>query len=320
MTAALLSKSVRTVSEAGESLREKEISLAALRVEKIPDENSIKQALRIIKQLETVLRSEPIDLAITPEYSFDLHYGQERNYEPMPLVVHQIKDGFAIDPLRSHNAAKIIVENAQSLAKSYKANLFLATFYDPSGNESANTSALYINNEGKITGVKRKFLPPEGKFEVVRGNQILKVLPMICGEVWKNRDNIPGTNDFRAIPPDWVKENAPYDIFAHAMSQADVDFNSLAALVEQTPLPKDHYFPSEAWLRDAFGNYYGEYLKFLKPNAPILIADWGIAATFNKDLTPIKRYQDHGEYVVAKLDVSKLASTPSEVPNHTREP
>lgn len=292
----------RSSPDFGEVLREKELSVGALRVNMIEGENKLEHGLRVLAQMEKALREEPLDFLITPEYSFELTHGPEKNYERRPLAIQKNSTGFSVDTLKSSSAARIIVENSQSLAKSHKTCLFLSSFSDSVG----HTIAIFINKNGCITGVKEKFFPPDGKFEITRGSKTLKVLPMICGEVWEKSE----LNPFRAIPPNWVREGAPYDIFAHTISQRDLDFNKLAALVQKTKIPEDSQLTNnEKWQRDCFKGYYGEYLQFLQPNAPILISDIGMAGCFKQDLSPFNNYHDRGEYVVAKLDVSQFSPT-----------
>lgn len=293
-----------SIPETGEILKKNEIALAALRVENRPSESDLEKAVRILEQAERALRTEPLDLLITPEYSFNLHYGQDRNFEPMPLIIRQDGAEFTVDRLKSHNAARIILEMGQSLAKDYRTNLILATFYDPT-DKIAHTTAVFINSMGEIGGLKRKnSLPPVGKFEIKRGGQTFKILPMICGEVWDKRIKDPVTSDFKSIPPDWVKENAPWDIFAHCMAQGDLDFDKLAAIVQGEPIPKDSRFTgNEQWQKNVFNSYYGEYLPYLNPDSPILITDVNMAGCFNPSLTALNNYQDQGEYITAKFKV-----------------
>jgi len=288
--------------EIGEVLKQNEIALAALRVENQPDEDRLKRSIRILGQIERTLRTEPLDLIITPEYSFDLHYGQDRNFEPMPLVIEQKGSEFAVNQLKSHNAARIVLEMGQSLAKDYKTNLLLATFND-SGSKTYPTTSIFINTEGKIVGLKRKDnLPPIGKFEIKRGSQTYKILPMICGEVWNKRVEDPVTSNFKTIPPDWVKENAPWDIFAHSMAQGDLDFDKLNAITQNNPISEDSLPHDESWLRNTFNSYYEEYLPYLKSDSLILVADWNMAGCFNKNLTRIENYRDQGEYIVTQYN------------------
>lgn len=294
-----------STSEPGEILRQNELSVGALRVKGIHDEDGLKRGIRILKQVETALQSTPLDLLITPEYSFSLSQGQEMNYEPRPLAIQTNGTKFTVDTLRSSGAARLIVENAQSLAKSHKANLFLSSFYDYS-NEGAHTTAVFINKEGEITGIKKKGYPPEGKLEIVRGNRTLKILPMICADVWEKTQEDPSSHESKVIPSDWVIKNAPWDIFVHTIGQRDLDFNKLVAIIQGNKISDySRLINNEEWQRETFNFYYGEYFKYLSPNAPILVADGEMAACFNKDLKPIDKYYDMGEFVVAKFDITQ---------------
>lgn len=295
----------RDAREPGETLKQNELSIGALRVESIQGEDGLKRGIRILNQLETALQSTRLDLLITPEYSFSLNQGPEAKFEPRPLVIQQNGTEFTVDKLKSSGAAKIIVENAQSLAKDHKTNLFLSSFYDPS-NPISRTTALFINSRGEITGVKRKGLPPDGRFEIQRGGQTLKILPLICGEAWEKTEQDSSGGGFKAIPPEWVAKNAPYDILVHSIAQGDLDFDKLAAIAQKSEIPNDSRLTNnEQWQRDTFHSYYDEYLHFLRPNAPMLISDLGMAACLNQDLSPISKYYDIDKFVVAKFDVSQ---------------
>lgn len=278
-----------------EQLSENSIKLSALRTEKIQGEDSIGQSLRVLREIEKSLKSEHLDLVITPEFSFETRWGREKDYEGMPLILKQVEEKrFVVDEINSHGAPKIIIENATSLAKEHKSNLLLATFFDPQGPEK--TSAVFINSQGLITGLKRKFQPPLGAFEIDCGKTTLKVLPVICGEAWGGQNVPPSYKDT------WVGEGAPFDILTHSLAQADVDFNGLAKLVygKSSIDESKLYGQDEKWLEGAFNDYYCGYLPFLKPNAPIIIADWGIAAAFDKSLGAVREYKDERNYVVAK--------------------
>lgn len=305
-TAALALLSLRrSIPEAGEILRQNELSIGALRVEGIQGEDGLRRGIRILNQIETALQSTPLDLLITPEYSFSLNQNSEAKFEPRPLVIQQDDTEFAVDKLKSSGAAKIIVENAQSLAKDHNANLFLSSFYDPS-NPISHTTALFINSRGEIAGVKKKGLPPDGKFEIQRNGQSLKILPLICGEAWEETEQDSSGGGFKAIPPEWVAKNAPYDILVHSIAQGDLDFDKLAAIAQKSEIPNDSRLTNnEQWQRETFRSYYEEYLRFLRSNAPILISDLGMAACLNQDLSPISKYYDMGGFVVAKFDISQ---------------
>lgn len=297
----------RSTPEPSEILRQNELSIGALRVESIHDQDKdgLKYGIRILKQVETALQSTPLDLLITPEYSFNLRQGPEKKYEPRPLVIQTNGTDFTVDTLKSSSATRIIVENAQSLAKTHRANLFLSSFNDPS-NEFSQTIALFINKEGEISGIKRKMCPPEGKLEIVRGDKTLKILPMICGDVWSKTQEDPSLHERKVTPPNWVKENAPYDIFVHTINQRDFDINKLAAIIQGNKISDySQLTNNEQWQRETFNFYYGEYLKYLSPNAPILLSDAGMAGCFSQDLRPIDKYYDMGGFVVAKFDISQ---------------
>jgi hypothetical protein len=161
--------------------------------------------------------------------------------------------------------------------------------------------AVFIDKNGEITGVKRKFLPQNGKFEITQGEKTLKILPLLCGEAWREM------KDDKSIPPKWVKKNAPYDVLIHSLRQGDLNFDDLATFVQKRGEGLSQSAKSrEGWQKDTFNVYYSEYFKFLKPNAPILVSDVDMAGCFNQDLSPIKGYSDNKDYILAKIDTSQL--------------
>jgi len=209
----------------------------------------------------------------------------------------------------THQTIKHLLANARLLAAQHQSSLFLGTFYElgTQDNKYYNT-LLHIDPNGQIVGIKRKLYPPEGNFTIqTRSGIPLRVLPLICGEAWW--DIVTDQAGERKIKvPDWVKQGArktPYDMLTHSLAQGDLDFDRLA----QTTQGSEKVEGGKAieWLKSTFGFYYGEYLPYLKPHAPIIVSDWGReAGVFTGDLQPLKNYIIKPDYTLVKFDARDL--------------
>lgn len=297
---ALAQPTTRRLLRSNELLSRNVVRLGALRTSLIQGEEETSKSLRVLNEVGKALNSEHLDLLITPEYSFHTHWSV--NDEGMPLTLNQVNENvFEIDKPQTDEFTQFVVEEGVKMAKHYRSNLLLSTFYDLEG--KGKTSAIFINSDGIITGLKRKFEPPVGSFNINRGQHSLKILPLICGEVWEKRTNDPITDDWQSVPPQWVRDGAPFDILTHSLSQADVDFNGLVKFVQgEVGVPDDELYQIDrVLLEGAFKDYYGEYLQYLKPNAPIILADVSMAGAFNANLEEMKNFSDSGNYVAVEI-------------------
>lgn len=270
---------------------EYQLSLTSLRIDRRRYLNDEERGYGILTQLGEFLKKEPVNLVVMPEGSFEM-YDEEVN--PLPLVIEEISGGQRIHE-STHPVCKHIIEEARSIATRRKCHLLLGTFYEIGLKDNQYRSTLlHIDSSGEIVGIKRKFYPPVGSFtiEVARGVS-LKILPLICGEAWREKE-----------VPWWVRQNGPYDILTHSLSQGDVDFDQLSALVQGLLSPEPIRLEERKRLKDAFYEYYGKYLPYLKPRAPIVVSDWGMSGIFTKDLKPLENYTDVHNYTLVKQTIS----------------
>ncbi len=296
-----------------------ELTMAAVKeVNKPKDENEVEYQLRrvseTIRRIKEIVRQGPVDLILTGEYSFVV--------EGRSIILNKTQDGFELDDL-SDPLLKEAVAALRKIASEKKCDIFAATFTETL-DESVSPSefivkgerntALHINKEGRIVGVKRKFLPPDGNLSVERGGKEYKTLLLICGE-----RSAPFLTDDQGNPitviPDWLKKGAPWSIFLHPQNQADVDFGNFAEFIQSGEPPIEaqpqsssdkNYNPNSdpRWLLSAFESYYGPFLPYLQEGAPILTADVGIAAIMGSDLRPMNSYSDsikHPDFSIATI-------------------
>lgn len=281
------------------------VKLGALRTSWIRDEGELSHSLRVLREVEKALNSEHLDLLITPEYSFHTHWNV--NGEGMPLKLSQIDENvFETDKSQTDEFTQFVVEEGIRMAKRYRSNLLLSTFYDYDSKGDGTTSAIFVNSDGIITGLKRKFEPPVGSFNINHGQHSLKILPLICGEAWETMKDDTITGDWQSVPPQWVKDGAPFDILCHSLSQGDVDFNGMVKLVQgEVGIPDNELYNTDrTWLESAFTSYYGGYFQYLRPNAPIIISDISMAGAFNETLEEMKNFSDSGNYVAVEIPVN----------------
>lgn len=292
----VISAFARKKSERKESLLSPEIMVAALSV---PGEGSRGQSVEtgysVLQQIDKILKSQPVTLVVTPEYSFEM-YNKEK---PEKLMLKKVDNGEFVVHDESSEIVRDILSRSQQLALTHRCDIFLATFHEIGLDDGEYYGTLlHLDPQGKIVGRKRKFHSPEGSFMVKVGPKELKVLSLICGEAWEE------IQDSFAIPPEWVGKNSPYDMMTHSIAQGDLNFNMLAGLVQKT-IPEGELEPARReWMRDCFDKYYRNYRPYLKPNAPIIVADWSVSGVFNPDLSPIKKYEGQPRYTVAKISYS----------------
>ena len=287
------------------------------KAEKPGEDPEVARARIILERVQALLKEGPVDLLLTPEYSFIM--------EKHPIRLLKTEDGFEVDsrsdPLQQH-----ILSELQRLAKENRTTIFAGTFSEAVDEEKAPTehlakgkrnTLLHINPEGKIVGVKRKTMAPEGSFTIKKGDKEYKVLPLICAEIDFNyeigsqgiydadKSKKTGNNVYHNIIPEWIKQGGPYDILIHPQRLGDVNFNTLAehAQTGQNPKGTSYETPDQhlKWLEDAYTGYYGSYSPFLKADAPIVTADLGIAAVFKESRSPLPKYDSGPSYTRASI-------------------
>lgn len=284
-----------------------ELTMAAVKeVAQASGEDAVEYQLRrvseTIKRIKEIVKQGSVDLILTGEYSFAP--------DGRSIILNKTQDGFEIDDL-SDQLLKEAVAELSKIASENKCDIYAATFtekVDESESPSEfiakgeRNTVLHINKEGKIVGVKRKFLPPEGNLNVERAGKEYKTLLLICGE-----RSAPFLIDDQGNPitviPDWIKKDAPWSIFLHPQNQADVNFGNFADYIQagESPIniqpqtsPDQDYNANfdPGWLYNAWENYYGPFLPYLQEGSPIITADVGIAAIMGSDLQPMKSYSD----------------------------
>lgn len=250
------------------------------------------------RQIEKALvtANQPVNLVLTPEHSFETYTGRGQDYEPERLKLDIIDGCFEVNKRTNQHTAEIILR-LQGIARYHHCPIFAATFYEyENGVEEYFSTMLHISSEGKIVGRKRKLFPPEGLFTIKRGAREFKILPLICGEIWRENDE----NGFSVIP-EWVREGAPYDIMLHSLHQGDLNLGKLMASVQD----KNSELTTEEgrWTRDCFDQYYRNYLLCLKPGGALVAADWNGSGIFNQDLSPIKKIYSIGTTTIATIPI-----------------
>lgn len=253
-----------------------QITLASLRVTRSEKE-------QVLDKLSEALDEAAPDVVIMPEYTFHIYEGEGYDSHPLPVVLHRGEGEYCVENPTGERVQKII-ERARDLARKHKTNLFLGTFYESlnglvskedyqRGAIEYRNTMLHINPEGKIVGVKRKFHKPDDEFVVrAKSGRAYKVLPMICQDVWDNREGN------KIIVPDWVKNGGPYDVLVHSLGQGDVDLDSLSLHIQdKIKMSDEELFRAQK----GFNFYYGEYFPYLNPSeAYILISDGGQSGIF----------------------------------------
>lgn len=225
--------------EQKERLSPKEFSIAAVSTppELLQIDDEIQVGYEFLWSIGKVLKDESVNLVVTPERSFEMlregYYKRGAQFPPEKLLLTKEEKDFSVHQ-GSSDIVIDIVSQAQELAKKYRCDLFLATFYEI-GMEDGKyyPTLLRINPEGKIVGRKRKFQPPEGSFTLKIGQRELRVLPLICGEALRKVKDSQ-TGEGKIVVPDWVKDGAPYDILTHSLAEEDLDFTKLASFIQRT--------------------------------------------------------------------------------------
>jgi len=282
---------------------EHQLRLASLRITpEYTTEDEAKQGYAVLNLIRGLLAKERVNLVVTPEFSFHPYHS-----DSFRIMLDKKWGRWKLNPSSSATQKHIIL-NARLLAAQHRSSLLLSTFPETGVDGKYYNTMLHIDANGDIIGVNRKFHPPMGDFTIRDAlGKSFRVLPLICGEAWRETKSDTETGQNYALPPPWVKKGAPYDILAHSLSQGDLNFNELVGFTQQSlPANFTPTFGIDS-LRSAFSTYYREYMPYLRRGAPIVAADWSTAGVMNGDLQPFENLKETATYTLLNWKVPPVS-------------
>lgn len=271
-----------------------------------------------IKRIEEALDNGTFDLILTPEFSF---YTEGDNNHAVQFLKKNGK--FELSSLSDPEYAGYLMQ-LQELAKLHQTNIFAATFkervykpiqMDPFVKTVDNDTLIRIDKNGEIVGLKRyDGKLPLGDWTIKKDDRNYRILPLICQEIAMNSDFNNKSDDgfYPSIGPEWLKSEFgnghKADLFIHPQRLGDVRLDVIADV--RQGLREKAKEKTNGWREDSmsftqkgFDAYYGDYSeKYLKEGAPILTADYKIAAAFTSDGQTLARYIEDKNFVTATID------------------
>jgi hypothetical protein len=287
-------KSSLSLQENQEKITPFELTVAALRFPEGMDTGNRELGKKMIEQIEHLLQQGPVNLVVTPEFSFELP--SERKADGMPykprLVLTTIENQFQFEvDSRSDSRLRFYVTKARELSEKYDTHIMLSSFA-----EDGDFGTMLHIAEGKIVGRKRKFFEPEGHFSIKTNGQELSILPIFCDEIWENTD----VSSF-ATPFAWAKNNSPYDILVISAKESDFDPLPLLAAIQKHSAQGTSEPSATQLAWDMFNRHFEYYLPLLNPNALIVYAHPHVSGIFRQDLQPIEKYSQQPQSTLATI-------------------
>ena len=330
--------------------------------------NTYDVALRTLERLRFLLQKErssgrQVDLVVFPESAFEITYFDDKLGKQIPTrIVKVIHSEDHFEGIEGYKQALDLIEIAQKIAREYKTSIMLGTFTEnpeafdiPPGTTpdmtfpnrrpenlpdtlTINDKAImfYINSEGKIIGIKRKFEPPQGDFSLKLSGKFFKILPIICTDgcfspsLKKLNVNFPTPYPNQTPicnPEKWMvnyaSQNGQYDIVADLIKKGlpRENYTDLAYHIQNNfrDLKTSNDFIGYLIDKEFFEKAFNNYKDVILPEAPIILADWGFTGILKYNLSkfPIENYSeikdDKGEKIgtVVKIPLPSLStSTP----------